>query len=273
MLNSVLLHLEGMAQAAAVIRLGVSLAAPAEARVRGLTLLDTRHIDSTLQCEAAVYTVAEQTRLTTVQRRQEEVRAALSRACLDAALNFDVRKAEGDPLLVLPQEARFHDLVVTALADGPPGLADSEGLTLYDALALLERGVQPLLIVHPDQCVPQRVLLVYDGTESSGRAIRSFLNLIHLSEAEHRLLAIGRTESQARASLREMADYCLSRRRSLETGCLTGRPRRVLLPYAEKWQADLVVLGSRGNRLWQRLCGNAATDVWRRLPCGLFIAT
>jgi nucleotide-binding universal stress UspA family protein len=117
------------------------------------------------------------------------------------------------------------------------------------------------------------VLLAYEGSEASGRAIRNYLSTGLGEEAEHRLLAIGTDANSARTALRDMADYCGARCRSLETGCATGRPRRVIVPYAAKWQADLLVLGL-GSRapVVRRLLGNSAASAWSKLRCALFAA-
>ncbi len=274
MLNSVLLYLQSAEQADAVIRLGISVAKPVEALVRGLTLLDTRRAEAALNCESVVYAAMEQTRRASTERGHKAVRADLTQACLRAGLNFDVRRIAGDPLELLPQEARFHDLVITSAAGISHSSEESSGLSSLDLIALAERGVQPLLVVRADQRAIHRVLLTYDGSEASGRAIRSFLSLGIFPQAEHRLLAIGRDELQSRVALREMAEYCVARRPSLETGCISGKPRRVLSSYAEKWQADLIVVGaSRGNRLIRWLLGNTTLDLWRKLSCGLYIFT
>ncbi|MGE0696870.1 MAG: hypothetical protein AB7O59_22335 [Pirellulales bacterium] len=274
MLNSVLLHLEQASRDEAVIRWGVALACPLKARVRGLTLVDTRLLKSALQCEAAAYAVAELTRQASTERQQYSLRALLSKTCLEAGLNFDVRRTSGDPLHVLTSEARFHDLIVTSLARHANDHRESGGLSPRDLLTLLDRGVQPLLVLQPQQAAFDRVLLVFDGSAESGRAIRSFLNLGILPDAEHRLLAIGANETQARAALSEMAEYCLARRPSLESGWLVGRLRNVLLPYTWKWQADLLVAGvTRGSRLWRWLSGDPALRLWRTLPGGLYITT
>ncbi len=270
MLNSVLLHLESVDQAQPVIRVGVNLARQTEARVRGLTLLDTRRADAASECESAAYAVIEHTRRSLAERVQGAVRAKLSDACLEAGLNFDVRRISGDPLQVLPQEARFHDLVITSVMAAERGTTSTDW-SLRDLSKLIDRGVQPVLIVHPHQVAIDRVLLVYDGTEAAGRAIRSFLNQEIFTAAEHRLLAIGKTEESARHSLRDMADYCVARRPRLETGFTCGTPRRVLLPYAEKWQADLIVMGVEpGKRLLRWVFGHPAVNVLKRLSCGLY---
>lgn len=273
MLNSVLLHLEGAEQASPVIRLGVDVARRSEARLRGLTLLDTRQVEATHNSESAVYAMLAQARRDCVEQQHEVVREELSKACLAAGLNFDVRRRSGNPLQLLPQESQFHDLVITSIAanaqEGQP-----KGLTIADLFALLLRGVQPLLVVNPNQTTIGRVLLAYDGSEPSGRAIRAFLGTNIFADAEHRLLALGRNQRLAKASLAEMADYCLQRRRSLETGFVCGQARRLLLPYAEKWQADLIVLGvGRGQRLLGRLIGDRMIQRLHNLGCSLFAAS
>lgn len=274
MLTSMLLVMEGVEQAGPVIRCGVTLARDAEARVRGLTLVDTREVQRPQDCEAAVYWTTASTRQALAERLQEGARAELSKACLAARLNFDVRRLTGNPLEVLPQEARFHDLVVTSLGpmDHRLPVDATMRLSAGDLMALLQRGVQPLLVLPPEQESIERVLLVYDGGETAGRTIRSFLNLGVLRDAACRLLAIGPDASSAQSSMIEMADYCRPRCPNLEMGFAVGRPRRVLVPYAAKWDADLLVLGvSRSYRLLHRLMGRISLDLLGDVKCGLFV--
>jgi nucleotide-binding universal stress UspA family protein len=274
MLKSILLYLENSEQAAPVIELGVSFAKETEARVRGLTLVDTRRFDAAQDCESAIYMSMAQSRHTYAECVQENARAELSQACLKARLNFDVRRIAGNPLELLPAESQFHDLTITAFGDMnrrlPPGTTST--LSPSDMLQLLQLGVQPLLVL-PQAAKPiERVLLVYDGSDAAGRAIRSYLNFGVLRNADHRLLAIGATQTEARASLAEMAEYCSSHCRTLETGCAVGRVRRVLVPYATKWEADLLVLGvCRGNGWIRRVFGQPSIDLARTLKCGLLV--
>lgn len=254
--------------------MGVAAARQGIARLRGLTLFDTRRVEAALNRESAVFATMEQSRQASTERCYDTVRAGLAKACLDAGLDFDIRRTAGDPLLVLPREARFHDLVITSANDESLSSTSESDLTAQDLLALVERGVQPLLVVRPEQRGVRRVLLTYDGSAASGRAIRSFLGLGIYCQAEHRLLAIGRDEHQARATLREMADYCIAHRPSLETGCLAGKSRRVLSPYAKKWQADLTVIGlDRNHGLLRRMFGSTSLDLWKNSSCALYVNT
>lgn len=275
MMKSVLLYLESTDQAAPVIECGVSLARQTEARVRGLTLVDTRDLDEAQDCESAVYLSMAHSRHAFTECIHESARAKLSRACLQARLNFDVRRISGNPLEVLPAESRFHDLVIASpgrVDQRLPPSAARATLSLGDMLQLLQRGVQPLLVVPPRMKFAERVLFVYDGSNAAGRAIRSYANLGILSNSTHRLLAVGPDEMRAKSSLGEMADYFASRFDDLEVGYAAGRLRRVVTSYATKWEADMLVLGLSSGRSWvQRLLGRASLDLVDQLNCALFV--
>jgi nucleotide-binding universal stress UspA family protein len=69
-------------------------------------------------------------------------------------------------------------------------------------------------------------------------------------------------------------EYCRTQSSIIETGSLHDSLRRALVPYAEKWQADLIVLGvSGGSHLLRRLLGEAAGDVLRHTNCALYAAS
>jgi hypothetical protein len=116
------------------------------------------------------------------------------------------------------------------------------------------------------------VLLAYDGSAAAGRAIRTFLQLDVLRHADHRLLVAGADESVARQSLRDMAEYCLARRPSIETGWIRRSLSRVLRPFAERWCADLIVLGIDPHRWpWSRWRAPETSTLIRQLNCALFL--
>ena len=260
-----------------MIDVGVRLARRHAARVRGLSLTDTRYFQSlTSSCEAAACAVTEQSRIHLAEKRYSVARADLTQACLAANLNFDVRAISGDPFELLPQESRFHDLVVAHFPEPDDAIAaadDEPRMSARDFVDLALRGVQPLLVVRRRVQPLERVLLIYDGTPESGRAVRSFVSQGLTPDAEHRLLAIGDSERASRDALHQMAEYFQRRGTTLETGWICGPSRKVLVPYAEKWNADLLVMGAtRTNPLLRRLLGETAQDALRRLSSALYLA-
>lgn len=276
MLANILAWLDESACASAAIEHAVALGNRHRACVRALTVADTRGLIELLAtCESAVFSVAEQQRLTESDARCHAAHRALARACLAAGINFDVRRDSGDPVEHLVREARYHDLVVAAF---PLAGADEAGLSgepvpnpqliLDAALA----GARPLLIVRRPPLAASRVLLVYDGTLASGRAIRTFLQQRLWEAAACRLLAVGGSEGDALALQREMRDACRALAADLETGAVCGSLRRILVPYIERWEPDLVVLGSdRTHPLLRRVFGDAARDVLVRTSSALYL--
>lgn len=267
MLNSLLLYLEDDCRAETVIRFGVDLAKRTKARVRGVTLIDTRAAEQALLNESAALVNLLNAGQVMAEHGQSRLRNALSAVCLKAKLNFDVRNFVGDPMQVLRREARFSDLLITAGCAS----ADSAGLKSTDITDLLSSGSHPILMLHPEQRVINRILLAYDGSDASGRAIRSYFNLGINSNAEHRLLAFGDTVLTAKAALRDMAEYCFYRRSDLETGYVVGKSRKILGPYAQKWQADLVVIGvNKTSWLARRLGYESPFSLLRQWRCAVF---
>lgn len=58
----------------------------------------------------------------------------------------------------------------------------------------------------------------------------------------------------------------------LSSAIIGGHPKEVILDEAEKWQADLVVLGSHGNRGWERfLLGSVSQAVASHASCSVQI--
>jgi len=270
MLKSVLLHLDGSRRAQRVIDLGMALAYPAAARVRGLSVVDTRRLDEMVASESAVYATTEVQRLSGATQRQAAVHEVLDRMSGAVGIECDTKGLRGDPLVVLPREAKYHDLVITSHAPAKERIEPGE-LSAWELVDLLMRGVVPMLVTRGAERSPGRVLLVYDGTEASGRAIRTFLSQEIFPEADCRLLCVGGAADSQGRTLRDMAEYCRIRRPELETGSLRGPIRRVLLPYAEKWQAEMVVMGvSRRRGFFGRLIGQSALDVLKQSDLALY---
>lgn len=273
--SSVLLHLNGMRHGAQVVDFGVEWARRSNARVRGVTLSDTRKLAAMAAAgESPFSTLGESVRLEEFERGREAVQARLTQACLAARVDFDVRRGQGSPMEVLPAEAQFHDLVVTSHSTAAEDLDPSfEETSADDLYSLLLQGVHPLLVLRGAERPPQRVLLVLDGTPSSVRSVRTFMGQNLLPDAELRLLAVADDEPLARRLLRETLDLPRCRSTRMETGILTGPPRKTVAPYVLKWEAELVVLGvARGNALARRLLGTPALDVLKKTDAALYAA-
>jgi nucleotide-binding universal stress UspA family protein len=53
---------------------------------------------------------------------------------------------------------------------------------------------------------------------------------------------------------------------------MSGLAKQVIVEEAEKWGADLIVVGSHGQGLWSRaLLGSVSNSVVHHAPCSVFV--
>src|SRR5690606_38978991 len=146
----------------AVIDVGVSIARPRKSRVRGVTLVDSRDFQSLSSiCGSAAQLLSEQTHLRETELRMRPVHTGLSEACIAAGLNFDIRQLSGDPLHLLAAEARYQDLIVIPSPDGATTWSSGQTCVFshIDIVGLLDRSVQPMLVLRKEARSFRRVLL------------------------------------------------------------------------------------------------------------------
>jgi nucleotide-binding universal stress UspA family protein len=271
MLKSLLLLLDGAHCAQGLSELGVSLASVSQARLRGLAMLDMRRVLHAAGCEAASGCCTELQLLQTVERCQNRALEQLTAACVGTKVDFDIRRVKGDPFDILPSEAQFHDLTIAPLPLANSVVAHEQSLPAADVLKLLAAGVKPLLVLRTPLAPIKRVLLVSDGGAHSTTAVREYLRYDLFPQAERRLFAISETDTRAKSLLREMVDYARQRRVRFESGWARGTARQAVVRYAEKWQADLVVIGYRPQHVLLRpLWPQPAEQILRHTGMALF---
>jgi nucleotide-binding universal stress UspA family protein len=273
-MKSILLHLQGGVRGLWVIDLALTLARRHAARLRGVTIADTRRMESiAANAESALSIVSEQTRMHVTRKVQESAHTDFSQACLAAGVDFDVRRMTGNVRDLLLSEAQLHDLLIAPCVALEAGDHSELAIAPRDLVNLLRAAPVPVLIPRGPIKAASRVLMVYDGTAESSRLIRSFVKSPLYVGGTHRLLAVGKTEREAQHALRGVADYCRAAGMDCELGWAVGNLRSVVLPFARKWEADLVVLGTvRGSPLVRRILGDVAEDVLTETPCGLYMA-
>lgn len=268
--KSILLHLSGCEGCDRTIELAANIAQFTNARLRGLSVLDTHNAQYQGEVVSAVHVLSDSGR-----RAHQEVRQSLSHEYFEEVasrigLDFASLAVSGDPIGSVAREAQYHDLLV--LCCPPTSQQTGRDLTSWQNLELAARSRLPTYISRGNQPAPQRVLLVYDGSESSALAIRTFLADNPLPHARCRLLGVGAACDPKAERFRSMRDYCRARRGELEVGCLAGPIRRGLVPYTQKWEADLMVLSLPQNiGLWSRLTGEFSLSVLQRTELDLYL--
>jgi nucleotide-binding universal stress UspA family protein len=180
-----------------------------------------------------------------------------------------MRRISGDVMDLMPVESRFHDLFAFSFAAGRKRSVGE--FCVSDAVQLLIEGTTPTLALREGAGTPTRALVVLDGSPASTRTVGAFLdqNLFELSAI--RFLAIARDAGEAQSILREQSDVLRGKYPDCEWGYIAGSSKRLAAQYAERWQADLVVIGARRSPPVVRyFFGETVREILRRTNCSIY---
>jgi nucleotide-binding universal stress UspA family protein len=213
-------------------------------------------------------------------RRQRHEKAAADIAaagdlfatrCRAAGVAHRVSAETGDPFEIAADLVRYHDMCVFGLR----GLFEHDVVPEpRDAIErLVSDGVRPILAVAEEYRPIRRVLVAYSGSLESAKTFKHFVHSGLYPEAPVRIVHFGDDGETAARRLEKAAGYFAAHGRSVETDHATGDAAKELIPYAQAWQADLIVAGnSAKNLLLRRIFGETALQLLRESPLPLYLA-
>lgn len=135
----------------------------------------------------------------------------------------------------------------------------------------------------------RRILIPYDGSENSRRALDVAIDLTRQYEAAISAVAVvslpefaasvdevDQVREQGRKfyeeSLRQAQEAALEAGLSLKTDTVYGHRSEAILEYAKKSRADLIVIGSRGLSAVERyVLGSVSEVVVHHAPCSVLV--
>lgn len=181
----------------------------------------------------------------------------------------------GDPVLALAG-LRDRDLLVV----GPKGRGFRKTLHLGSVSeSLVHNPLIPLVIARHG--VPTtRALVCADGSADSQAAVQFLAGMPWLGQVQVLVVAVPEIGLDADGAVHGAADVLLTGARSVRAEILVPdelqivvNPRAMLLEAAERWDADLVVLGTRGlSGIAALKAGSIATSLATNAPCSVLMA-
>jgi nucleotide-binding universal stress UspA family protein len=213
-------------------------------------------------------------------RRQRHEKAAADIAaagdlfatrCRAAGVAHRVSAETGDPFEIAADLVRYHDMCVFGLR----GLFEHDVVPEpRDAIErLVSDGVRPILAVAEEYRPIRRVLVAYSGSLESAKTFKHFVHSGLYAEAPVRIVHFGDDAETAARRLEKASGYFAAHGRPVETDHAVGDAAKELIPYAQAWQADLIVAGnSAKNLLLRRIFGETALQLLRESPLPLYLA-
>jgi nucleotide-binding universal stress UspA family protein len=200
------------------------------------------------------------------------------RRILDSASDVPVvhERVREDPRTAL-EGVRDRDLMVI----GPKGRGVGKSLHLGSTSErLMHNPPMPLVIVRTGQPT-SRVLICADGSEHCHLAVRSFAAMPWVAQTEVRVVSVPERGMDAQAAAGAAAALLADRPASVRVEVLKPDPlqvsynvRGMLLDLAHEWEADLLVLGSRGlSGLAAIRAGSVAASLAAHAPCSVLMAS
>jgi nucleotide-binding universal stress UspA family protein len=273
MIKRILVALSGTPYTDSAIRHAIELARAHDAELTGVTIVDMKALSDTgpvpLGGAAAAHRLTEH-RVEITRDRVEEVIEQFKSACRDTGMPHSVVQESGDPLEELTSLWRYHDLTIIGLR----GLFEYGVVNNPDdkIVRLIAKGIRPILAVAQEQRSIGRVLIAYNGSIESAKAMKRFIQMRLWPGIELKIASFGFEEDEAEPMLTAAASYCRVHGYEPHIENVPAYPQEGLLKHSQAWGADLVVMGATSrSKLARMILGETALEAMQNSNVPLYL--
>jgi nucleotide-binding universal stress UspA family protein len=272
MIETVLIASDGSEGAAAAERVGLGLAKPLGARVRGLTVIETARVQSLRVAALGVTPPALDAIEGFLKARADAVCQRLSERARTAGVEAEVESVSGAADDRIVERGEGADLIVVG-RDGE-NQAWRTGLIGPTADAVLRKTSRPCVVVPPGAELVGPLLLAFDGSPGSVIAARLAVEIGTRLGASVHVFVDSKDKGRAAARFEEvrklLGNLAVPGR---ETSSTLGRPDVKIVDAARAVHAGLIVMGAFArNRIHEYFLGSNAAAVVRTSPVAVLLA-
>jgi len=274
MIKRILVGLGGTPHTQAEVRHAIDIAATHDAHITAVTVIDIARVSQVGPVPIGAGAAAAEL----VQHRIEASRVASREA--GELMRWESEKAgirchliteAGDPFEELCSLWRYHDITLLSLR----GLFEY-GI-VHDPLdmvvRIIGRGVRPIIAVAPQHRTVERVLVAYNGSMESAKALKQFVQFQPWRNITMRIACFEMAEDEAKPMLHDAAEYCMAHGLTVETSHDHREARATLDEMIVDWNADAVVMGSTArSRLFRHLMGDTAMHMVQNAQVPVFMS-
>jgi len=215
---------------------------------------------------------ADLARLKRAHERNERLGAEFQKCLTSENVAGEFLVLEGDPEAELCEAAKTHDLVVIGRDSdfhGSPG-----GRLTRTVERLLKDSCRPLIVTPDSVKRSSRIVVAYDGSAPSARALQLFTLLGLGDRSELHVISVDPDQAAADRRARGAASYLARHGSAATLHPIAARddPADLVIAEAQSLGAGLLVMGAHGHRGWREvLLGSFTTRMLARSPTPLFI--
>jgi len=272
MIKSILLAVDGSAYTEFVLNYGMELARRFQAHLRVLTVVDIRIFEWAVAIGVEGFapiipsTTYQEESQRLLDEKADKVLEKAAEVLRKAKVNFVVEKSSGSPVEVICEKSRLSDLILMGARGEFERWSDKMLGATLEAVSRL--AIKPILVVRKEYRAIKRILVAYDGSAHSNRALpwagilaeklRVPIVVVHVNEANE----------EAQRLLKEANDYLQSYRiPEILTILKEGEQAERIIETVKEQNADLIIMGCFGHsRIREAILGSTTVQVMRQSP-------
>jgi nucleotide-binding universal stress UspA family protein len=278
-LKTILLCTDGSPAASGAVEGALWLARQLQARVRILHVTDIRLLEGPMLADlsgamgAQPYT-ALLPQLRQIQKDKADViLGTAAKRCRDVGVECEVSHETGSLVHTMLQHEADADLVVLGQrGEHAQWLGDMLGSSVE---RMVRASVKPCLVVPPQFRKVTHMLLAYDGSDESAKALRFGLDLAAALGVKVTIVTACQRDQEESASrvLQQAHELARGRKVPAEAQLVHGDAETEILRLTDKTKADLVVMGAYGHtRIRELILGSTTSHVIRKADVPVLLA-
>ena len=274
MIKRILVGIGGTEYTDVAIERALEIAKIHDAVVTGVTIVDMKRLQRVGPVPLGGAAYADKLRKKRTDITKERIDRAMARCedgCRKSGIACRIGQETGDPFELMISHSRYNDLTIFGLRS----LFDY-GFTPEprDALIrLVSQGVRPIIAVSPEYREIHKVLVAYNGSMESAKAMRRYVQLRPWVDASLRIVYFGDEDGKALELMEDASEYCRAHGLTAETDVVAGPAKNGLITYARENDFDLIVMGNSSRSILMRqIVGDTVLNTIQQADRPLFLA-
>lgn len=275
MLRRLLLVVDGTKSSHSAQEVAIELAKRTNARLTGVSVLDMPWITAA-QPEplggSAFKVLRDDEVIRHTKKYVEELLGTFQEVCKKAGIQYEAIEVEGVPEVEIEYLSHEHDLII--IGQKTDFHHDLENESDRIVRHLVKDNPRPMIIVPPTDSFGHDIMVAYDGTLQSARALHMFLLLNLAKNRPVHIVTVHKNRHEAEELANQALRLCLAYgvEASIHPQGSQGDPAKILLKKVEEMNIGLIAMGAFGPASWKEvLFGNTTSAIMKASKVPLFI--
>lgn len=198
-----------------------------------------------------------------MERRGEEILAKVRTKLESAGVSFELIKDYGAPPDVIVEKSRLSDMVILGMRGE---MASWSGKFLGSVTERVTRELErPILLTQKEFIVPKKILIAYDGSDHSSKALKGASFIAEKLRVPIVLLTVHTDRLIAEEIQAEAMTYIRNFSVLVEEIIVEGKPEEKIIETAAESGSNFIAMGGYGHsRIREAILGSTTIQVMRK---------